>query len=49
MYDGRKFDESREMEAKVGVVKSASGSAMFRIRFTNITVSSESYTCYRIS
>jgi len=29
--DGRKFDELREMEAKVGVVKRADGSAMFRI------------------
>ncbi|MBI2105747.1 exosome complex exonuclease Rrp41 [Candidatus Woesearchaeota archaeon] len=29
--DGRKFDELREIEAKVGVVKSADGSAMFRI------------------
>jgi len=28
--DGRKFDEIREMEAKVGVVKNADGSAMFR-------------------
>ena len=29
--DGRKFDQTREIEAKVGVVKSADGSAMFRI------------------
>lgn len=29
--DGRKFDELRPMEAKVGVVKRANGSAMFRI------------------
>lgn len=29
--DGRKFDELRQIEAKVGVVESASGSAMFRI------------------
>ncbi|MCX6748832.1 MAG: exosome complex exonuclease Rrp41 [Candidatus Pacearchaeota archaeon] len=29
-FDGRKFDESRKMEAKVGVVKNADGSAMFR-------------------
>tara|TARA_Y100000310_G_scaffold343956_1_gene454138 strand:+ start:1490 stop:2194 length:705 start_codon:yes stop_codon:yes gene_type:complete len=29
--DGRKFDEFREVEAKVGVVKRADGSAMFRI------------------
>jgi len=29
--DGRKLDELREMEAKVGVVKTADGSAMFRI------------------
>jgi len=28
--DGRKFDEIREMEAKVNVVKNADGSAMFR-------------------
>ncbi len=30
-FDGRKFDELREMEAKVGVIKRADGSAMFRI------------------
>lgn len=30
-FDGRKFDEIREMEAKVGVIKSADGSAMFRM------------------
>ncbi|MAG45506.1 MAG: exosome complex exonuclease Rrp41 [Nanoarchaeota archaeon] len=29
--DGRKFEEMRKMEAKVGVVKSADGSAMFKI------------------
>lgn len=29
--DGRKFEQMREIEAKVGVVKSADGSAMFRI------------------
>jgi len=29
--DGRKFDEARKVEAKVGVVKNALGSAMFRI------------------
>ncbi len=29
--DGRKFDECRPMEAKVGVVERAAGSAMFRI------------------
>ena len=29
--DGRKFDELRKMEAKVGVVKRADGSAMFKI------------------
>jgi len=28
--DGRKFDEVREMEAKVGIIKRAAGSAMFR-------------------
>ncbi len=30
-FDGRKFDEVRELEAKVGVVKRANGSAMFRM------------------
>ena len=29
--DGRKFDEMRDIEAKVGVIKKADGSAMFRI------------------
>lgn len=29
--DGRKFDEAREMEAKVGIIPRADGSAMFRI------------------
>lgn len=29
--DGRKFDEIREIEAKVGVVKRADGSAMFKM------------------
>ena len=29
--DGRKFDEMREIEAKVGVIEQADGSAMFRI------------------
>jgi len=29
-FDGRKFDEIREMDCKVGVVKNADGSAMFR-------------------
>ena len=29
--DGRKFDELRKMEAKVGVVERAAGSAMFKI------------------
>ncbi len=29
--DGRDFDELRKIEAKIGVVKSANGSAMFRI------------------
>ena len=28
--DGRKFDEIREIEAKVGVVPNADGSAMYR-------------------
>ena len=30
-FDSRKFDEPREMEAKVGIVKRADGSAMFRM------------------
>lgn len=30
-FDGRKFDELRPMEAKVGVLKNADGSAMFKI------------------
>ena len=30
-FDGRKFDEMRPIEAKVGVVKNAAGSAMFKI------------------
>ena len=30
-FDGRKFDELRETEAKVGIIKRADGSAMFRI------------------
>ena len=30
-YDGRKFDELRDTEAKVGIIKRADGSAMFRI------------------
>ncbi len=29
-FDGRKFDEVREMEAKVGIIPRADGSAMFR-------------------
>lgn len=29
--DGRKFDQPREMEAKVGIIKRADGSAYFRI------------------
>lgn len=29
--NGRKFDETREMEAKVGIIKRADGSASFRI------------------
>src|SRR3989344_3445294 len=29
--DGRKFDELREIDAKVGIIKNAEGSAMFRI------------------
>tara|TARA_Y100000310_G_scaffold345665_1_gene467963 strand:- start:19673 stop:20368 length:696 start_codon:yes stop_codon:yes gene_type:complete len=30
-FDGRKFEELRPMEAKVGVIKRADGSAMFKI------------------
>jgi exosome complex component RRP41 len=30
-FDGRKFDELREMEAKVGIIKNATGSAYFKI------------------
>jgi exosome complex component RRP41 len=30
-FDGRKFDDLREMEAKVGVIKNATGSAYFKI------------------
>lgn len=30
-FDGRKFDEIRPMEAKVGVIKRATGSAMFKM------------------
>ncbi len=30
-YDGRKFEDLRETDAKVGIVKRADGSAMFRI------------------
>ena len=30
-FDGRKFDEIRKMEAKVGVIKNAMGSAMFTL------------------
>ena len=30
-FDGRKFDQIRDMEAKVGVIKRASGSAMFKM------------------
>jgi exosome complex component RRP41 len=33
--DGRKFDEMREIEAKVGVIKNADGSAYFRIGKTS--------------
>ena len=28
--DGRKFDETREMEAKIGIIKNAGGSALFK-------------------
>lgn len=30
-FDARKFDEPREMEARVGIIKRADGSAMFRM------------------
>ncbi len=30
-YDGRKFDQLRPIEAKVGVLKNANGSALFRL------------------
>ena len=30
-FDSRKFDETRKMEAKVGIIKRADGSAMFRM------------------
>ena len=30
-FDGRKFDECRDIEAKVGIIKNADGSAMFKI------------------
>lgn len=30
-FDGRKFDEVRELDAKVGVIKRADGSAMFKM------------------
>ena len=30
--DGRRFDELREFEAKVGIVPNADGSAMYRVR-----------------
>ena len=30
-FDGRAFDETRPIEAKVGIIKKADGSAMFRI------------------
>ena len=30
-YDGRKFDETREIKAEVGVIKNADGSAKFQI------------------
>ncbi len=30
-FDGRKFDEIRPMEAKVGIIKRATGSAMFKM------------------
>ena len=32
--DGRKFDELRPIEAKVGVIKNADGSAMFKMGYT---------------
>ena len=33
-FDGRKFDETRKIEAKVGVIKRAVGSAFFKIGYT---------------
>ncbi|MBU0472511.1 MAG: exosome complex exonuclease Rrp41, partial [Nanoarchaeota archaeon] len=33
--DGRKFDETRPIEAKAGVIKNADGSAFFRIGKTS--------------
>ena len=30
-FDGRKFDETRKMEAKAGVISRADGSAYFKI------------------
>jgi exosome complex component RRP41 len=33
-HDGRKFDEIRPMEAKVGIIKRATGSAMFKMGST---------------
>lgn len=36
---GRKFDETREIDAKVGIIKRADGSAMFRIGKTIVLAS----------
>lgn len=37
-FDGRKFDEIRKIQAEVGVVKNANGSAMFSIGDTKVIV-----------
>ena len=36
-YSGRKFDEMRPIEAKIGVIKRADGSALFKIALKIIT------------
>ena len=43
-YDGRAFEEMRPMEAKVGVVKNAVGSAMFKIGETIAIAAVYGYT-----
>lgn len=37
-FDGRKFDEMRKIQAEIGVVKNANGSAMFSIGDTKMIV-----------